>query len=181
VQEWRAPSSGAGAPRWSASAGCASRAAWPHASPPARASRHLPRGARSSRSLLPPPCTARGRPSRLFGVLHLHARGVGTQTPPGSRPRARSHTDRSKQRPRPPPPLNRTLTPPRTRTLQRPCVERWPGLVTVLMPMLSWSVPLWMDDSTPSRQRGIGCAHQRWRWICRQAWLSRVRVSYQHY
>jgi hypothetical protein len=81
-------------------------------------------------------------------------RSTGTQTPPGPRPHAWSYTGRSKRCPHPPPPRNRMLPPlpPQTRTLRRPCVERWPGLVTVTVPMLPWSVPLWMDDSTPSRQ-----------------------------
>jgi hypothetical protein len=116
-----------------------------------------------------PPCTARGRPSRLPDALHLRVRGTGTRTPPGPHPHARSHTGRSKRRPRPPPPRNcRLLSPPPwTRTLRRPCAERWPGLVTVIVLMLPWSVPLWVDDSMPSRQRGTGGAHPRWRWTCR--------------
>uniref|UniRef100_A0A8R7QQ09 Uncharacterized protein n=1 Tax=Triticum urartu TaxID=4572 RepID=A0A8R7QQ09_TRIUA len=40
--------------------------------------------------------------------------------------------------------------PPRTTTLRRPSAERFPGLVTVTLPRLPWSVPSWMSVSTPS-------------------------------
>jgi hypothetical protein len=91
-----------------------------------------------------PPCTSRWRPSLLPGALHHRVRGTGP------RPCTQSLIGRSKWCPRPPPPQNRTLLPPpRTRTLRRPYAERWLRLVIVTVSMLPWSVPLWMDDSTP--------------------------------
>jgi hypothetical protein len=137
-----------------------------------------PRGADHTAATKPhlPLCTARGRPSRLLGVLHLrgaapghrhllgpvHARGAAPVEASGVHALRRCGTTRSRRRRR------------RGRGRCGGPAERWPELVTVTVPMLPWSVPLWMDDSTPSRQRGTGGAHPWWRWTCRQAWLPRA-------